>query len=52
MLKNGCRRIDASARVKINLGSKTEKKFDIFLIPVLTALQVQKAISYHLTFDL
>jgi len=28
-------------------GSKTEKKVDIFLIPVLKILQVQKAISYH-----
>jgi len=33
---------------KINLGSKIEKEFDIFLIPVLKPLQVQKAISYHL----
>jgi len=32
---------------KINLGSKTEKKVDIFLIPVLNALQVEKTISYH-----
>jgi hypothetical protein len=34
--------------VKINLGSKIEKKVDIFLIPVLKPLQVQKGISYHL----
>ncbi len=31
----------------INLGSKIEKKVDLFLIPVLKLLQVQKAISYH-----
>ena len=30
------------------LGSKTEKKVNIFLIPVLKLLKVQKAISYHL----
>ena len=33
--------------MKINLGSKIEKKVDIFLIFVLNVLQVQKAISYH-----
>jgi hypothetical protein len=37
---------------KINLGSTTEEKVEIFLIPVLKLLQVQKAISYHLTVQL
>ncbi|MEE9365250.1 MAG: hypothetical protein V3W44_01055, partial [Dehalococcoidales bacterium] len=40
--------IRVRGKVKINLGSKTEKKVDIFLIFVLNVLQVQKAISYHL----
>jgi len=39
--------IRVRGKVKINLGSKTEKKVDIFLIPVLKVLRVQKAISYH-----
>ena len=34
--------------MKINLGSKTEKKINVFLILCLKPLQVQKAISYHL----
>ena len=40
--------IRVRGKVKINLGSKIEKKVEIFLIPVLKPLQVQKAIFYHL----
>jgi hypothetical protein len=40
--------IRVRGKVKINLGSKTEKKVDIFLISALEVLEVQKGISYHL----